>query len=110
MKTLLLKAKRASITRTAADVQDALKDVQALMVKADCFKAVTGAIPEGILSAVDSALSVLIPIASVLGDAELTALLASLKVWIHKKQAEAEMEQEQSRQMQNLGWSDFWTI
>jgi hypothetical protein len=108
MRKLQLLCKRASLTREATDVKEALKEVEALVVKADCYKAVVGAIPEGILSAVASALSVLIPLASITGDATLTSLLASLKVWIQQKRTDALVE-DQERQARDYSYSDWWT-
>lgn len=81
-------------------------DLEATIQRAECLQVVTGAIPESILSAVDSALRILVPIVSFMGDMELSSLLSSLDLWVRKKKSENQQEDQQRMNMQNLG--NYW--
>lgn len=91
------------------EVQAQLFEIKQLVAKADTYKSVTGSIPTSILDAVDSALRIVIPITSFLGDFELTTLLSSLKVWLQKKRLEKQREDEQLTGMQSLTMNDYWS-
>ena len=81
-------------------------DLEATIQRAECLQVVTGAIPESILSAVDSALRILVPMVSFMGDFELSNLLGSLKIWLQKKRMEQQQEDQQRMNMQDLG--NYW--
>ena len=85
-----------------------LRAISELRAKADVYKSVTGSIPTSILDAVDSALRIVIPMTSFLGDFELTTLLSSLKVWLQKKRMEKEQEDAQLTGMQSLTMTNYW--
>ena len=105
-----LQEKIASTEPSKEDVRTLLASAQTLVVKADAFKSVTGAIPESVINAIDSVLRIAVPLTSFLGDFELTGLLNSLKLWLQKKQSENMVEEQRQQGMQGLGFSDYWSM
>jgi len=62
---------------------------------------------EGLISTIESLLSIAVPIASISGEWELTTLLSSLRVWLEKKKMEQIQEDHARQAIQNQSWSDL---
>ena len=90
------------------EVRAQLNDIQAMIHKAEAIKAVGGLIPESVISAVDTALNIVVPLTAFLGDFELTTLLSALKVWIQKKKLENQQADAQRNAFNDLGYDSYW--
>jgi hypothetical protein len=100
--------KKLAALNITGDLKEHVANLNHTMVRIACANAVLGSIPNGLLDALDSALSILTPLCAILGDWELTTLLSALKVWGQKKRSENAMADAQQQSMQGSGYSSFW--
>ena len=67
------------------------------------------ALSEGLISTLESLLSIAVPIASISGEWELTTLLSSLRVYLDKKRLELQQADLEQKRIQEQSWSDLQT-